>query len=95
MLGQRHDPHEGVFEDGVDQFLFGGKVTVERSHPQSGVVRDLLDGNLDALARKQLTRARDQPLPVPAGVAAQLFRPDGGRHLRQYTNKRSNRSVYE
>src|SRR5207248_9608400 len=54
-----------------DEVLLRREVAVERSHPDARMTGDLLDRDLDAGAGEELPRARDEPLVVAAGVAAQ------------------------
>src|SRR5438067_5144052 len=71
LLRQANELREGVLEHRVDEVLLRREVAVERSHPDARMPGELLDRDLDAGAGEELPRARDEPLVVAAGVAAQ------------------------
>ena len=68
LLGELDELGEGVFEHRVDQLLLGREVAIERPHPEACMPGDLLDRDVDPRGREQLARARDEQLPVAAGV---------------------------
>src|SRR5215470_6014529 len=61
-LGQLDELGERVLEHCVYELFLRREVAVQRPHAQAGVTCDLVDGDIDALTRKELARARDQPL---------------------------------
>ena len=63
---------ERVLEHGVDQVVLGREVAVERAHADARLAGDLLDGHVEAVAREQRARRREETLAVAPRVAAEL-----------------------
>ena len=67
--------------DHLDQMLPRGEMPVEGADPDAGPPRDLLQGGVDPILGKDGGGDLQQPVPIAAGIGAQLLDRGTGRGL--------------